>query len=157
MLASIVALAAVGCSSGAGAGSVTDVIVADPWVRTTEETQRPDMTAMYVNLTNPTSEDITLVGADCGDVAQRYELHVMVEVDGEMMMEEADGGIVVPKESHEHLAPGGPHIMLMELNQELVVGSEEIQCTLTFSQGQETTVDVPIMEFTEEQDTYHTH
>lgn len=129
----------------------------DPWVRTTEETQRPDMTALFVNLTNPTGEDITLVGADCGDVAQRYELHVMVEIDGQLTMQEAPDGILVPRESHEHLAPGGPHIMLMALNRELVVGSEEIECTLTFSQGQETTVEAPIMEFTEEQDSYHTH
>lgn len=154
-MATSAALAAVGCGNSDDAA--TDVIVSDPWVRTTEETQRPDMTAMYVNLTNPTGEDITLVAAECGDVAQHYELHVMVEVDGEMVMQEAEGGIVVPKESHEHLAPGGPHIMLMDLNRELLVGSDEVECTLTFSQGQETTVDAPIMEFTEEQDTYHTH
>ncbi len=154
-LSTAAALFVVGCGSPADAAS--DVIVTDPWIRTTEETQRPDMTAMYVNLTNPTSTDITLLGADCGDVAQRYELHVMVEVDGEMVMQEAQDGIRVPKESHEHLAPGGPHVMLMDLTRELAVGSEEVECTLTFSHGQETTVEAPIMEFTEEQDTYHTH
>ncbi len=133
------------------------VILGDPWVRTTDGSERPDMSALFVNMTNPTSTDITLTSADCGDVAGMVQLHVMEKVDGQMVMKESGGGIVVPKESHEHLAPGGPHIMLMDLTRELPAGGEEISCTLTFDDGEEIVVVAPVKEFTEEQDTYHTH
>ena len=133
------------------------VILGDAWVRTTDGSERPDMSALFVNMTNPTSSDITLSEADCGDVAGMVELHVMEKVDGQMMMKKSEGGIVVPKESHEHLAPGGPHVMLMDLARELPAGGEEVSCTLTFDDGQKVDVVAPVKEFTEEQDTYHTH
>ena len=144
------------CGSSAE-GSPTGVITADAWVRTTDGAERPDMTALFVNMTNPTSEDITLISADCGDVAGMVEVHEMAMVDGEMVMRRAENGILVPKESHEHLAPGGPHVMLMKLARELPAGGEEVSCTLTYDNGQEIDVIAPVKEFTEEQDTYHTH
>ena len=58
---------------------------------------------------------------------------------------------------HAHLAPGGPHVMLMGLTGELAAGGEEIACTLEFDDGQTIELVAPVKEFTEEQDTYHTH
>lgn len=142
-----------GCSSTASPG----VIAGEPWVRSTDGAQRPDMTAVYVNLTNPSDEDVMLVAADCGDVAEATELHEMVMVDGKMVMQEAEGGLVVPAGSHQHLAPGGPHIMLVGLTRELPVGSEEVTCTLSFDDGSSREIVAPVKEFTEEQDTYHEH
>ncbi|MFV0430375.1 MAG: copper chaperone PCu(A)C [Arachnia sp.] len=147
------ALALTACSSSEDPG----ILAADPWIRTTAGTERPDMTALFVNFTNPGDADVTLIGADCGDVAGMYQLHEMVMVDGEMKMQEVDGGLVVPAGSHLHLAPGGPHIMLMDLKQDFEVGGEEITCTLEFDNDQTIEVTAPIKEFTEEQDTYHTH
>lgn len=138
-------------------GSAPGVLAADPWVRSTDDSQRPDMSSLFVNLTNPTSGDITLLDVDCGDVAGMVELHTMETQDGQLVMKKAEGGVVVPKESHEHLAPGGPHAMLMDLTRELPAGSEEITCTLKFDNGQRIEVLAPVKEFTEEQDTYHTH
>ena len=146
-----------GACSAAAEGNAPGVIAADGWVRTTDGSQRPDMTAVFVNLTNPGDTDITLSSAQCTDVAEVVEIHEMADVDGEMVMREAAEGIVVPHGSHEHLAPGGPHIMLMGLHRELPAGGEEISCTLTFDHGQEIEILAPVKEFTEEQDTYHTH
>lgn len=145
-----------GCG-GAPAAEAPGVLAADPWVRTTDGTERPDMTAVFVNLTNPTGADRVLTAADCGDVAAATELHVMEKVDGQMVMKKSDDGIAVPAGKHEHLAPGGPHIMLMGLSRELPAGSEELACTLTFDDGQTIDILAPVKEFTEEQDTYHTH
>lgn len=157
----VVVLAVVGAGlvAGCGADDASDpgILAADAWVRTTDGAQRPEMTALFVNLTNPTDEDITFTGADCGDVAETYEVHEMVESDGQMVMRRTEEGLVVEAGSHLHLAPGGPHVMLMGLTQELPAGSEEIECTLAFDDGTERTVTAPVMEFTEEQDTYHTH
>jgi copper(I)-binding protein len=47
--------------------------------------------------------------------------------------------------------------MLMGLTRELPAGSEELTCTLTFDDGQTVDILAPVKEFTEEQDTYHTH
>lgn len=145
------------CGGDAAADSEPGVIAADPWVRSTDDSERPDMSSLFVNLTNPTANDITLVGADCGDVAGMVELHFMEMADGQMVMKKAEDGVVVPKESHQHLAPGGPHVMLMDLARKLPAGSEEIPCSLTFDNGQKIDVVAPVKEFTEEQDTYHTH
>lgn len=144
------------CGSAAPA-ETPGVLAADPWVRTTDGAQRPDMTAVFVNLTNPSEDDRTLVAADCGDVAERTELHVMEMRDGQMVMKKAEGGVVVKAGKHEHLAPGGPHIMLMDLTRELPAGSEELSCTLIFDDGQSIEILAPVKQFTEEQDTYHTH
>lgn len=153
LVAAVFAVAS--CSSSAS--DDPGVLAADPWIRATTGTERPDMTALFVNLTNPTSEDVALIGADCGDVAGMYQIHDMVTADGEMVMQEAPDGLVVPAESHLHLAPGGPHVMLMRLTQDLPVGSTEITCDLEFDNGQQIEVTAPVKEFTEEQDTYHTH
>lgn len=153
-LAAAILLSACGSSAPA---ETPGVLAADPWVRTTDGAQRPDMTAVFVNLTNPSEDDRTLVAADCGDVAERTELHVMEMRDGQMVMKKAEGGVVVKAGKHEHLAPGGPHIMLMDLTRELPAGSEELSCTLIFDDGQSIEILAPVKQFTEEQDTYHTH
>ncbi|MEZ5084985.1 MAG: copper chaperone PCu(A)C [Tessaracoccus sp.] len=156
----VVSVAVVFGLAGCGGGNSAEtpgVLAADPWVRTTDGAERPDMTALFVNLTNPADADAVLTGAECGDVAERIEIHEMVTQDGQMLMREAEEGIVVPAGSHEHLAPGGPHVMLMGLTRELPAGAEEISCTLTFDDGQTIDLIAPVKQFTEEQDTYHTH
>ena len=149
-------VALVGCG-GSTEASTPGVLAADPWVRTTDGAERPDMTAVFVNLTNPSDEDRMLVKAECGDVAQKVELHEMVMIDGTMMMQEAEGGLPIEAGKHQHLAPGGPHIMLMGLHRELPAGSEELECTLTIDDGQTIDIVAPVKQFTEEQDTYHEH
>ena len=157
LVPAVAATLMLGACSTPTAESSSGVIVGDSWVRTTDGSERADMTALFVNLTNPTPKDITLTAADCGDVATMIEVHEMVEQDGGMVMRKAEGGLVVPKESHLHLAPGGPHVMLMGLTRELPAGGEEVSCTLSFDDGQELELLAPVKEFTEEQDTYHTH
>lgn len=71
-----------GCG-GAPAAEAPGVLAADPWVRTTDGAEMPEMTAVFVSLTNPTKDDRVLKSADCGDVAASTELHVMEKVDGQ--------------------------------------------------------------------------
>ena len=156
LAAPVIAVAALAACSPAQSAT-PGVIAADPWVRATVGTEMPEMTALFVNLTNPSEDDRMLVAADCGDVAGKVELHEMVEADGQMVMQEAEGGLPVPAGEHAHLAPGGPHVMLMGLTGELAAGGEEIACTLEFDDGQTIELVAPVKEFTEEQDTYHTH
>lgn len=145
----------VGCSGASEEPSQTPgIIVESPWVRTTDDATDPSMTALFATLTNPSAADITLLSADCSAVAEMTQVHEMVDVDGQLVMQEAAGGALVPKESHLHLTPGGTHVMLMGLKTELPAG-DEVSCSLEFDNGQSIDVTAPVKVFTEEEDHYH--
>ncbi len=130
------------------------VIIEGGWVRATKGTEDPSMSAAFMSLTNPTDSDITLT-AGASDVAGMTQLHEMVmDADGKMMMQEVDGGIPVKAGSHAHLEPGGNHVMLMDLKQELAPG-DEVALTLTFDDGTTQELLLPVKEFTEEEPHYH--
>ncbi|WP_110204936.1 copper chaperone PCu(A)C [Nocardioides daejeonensis] len=129
------------------------VSVSEPWARGTVGSEDPTMSAAFMMLDNAGTEDVTLESAS-SDVAGRTELHEMAMKDGKMVMQQVEGGIVVPAGKDMLLQPGGYHVMLMDLNRELVPG-EEINLVLGFSDGSNVTVTVPVKEFTEEEGHYH--
>jgi copper(I)-binding protein len=136
---SVVALVALaGCSSaesapsGAGSaatGSAADsVSVDDPWVKAADS----GMSAAFGEITNSGSEDVTVVSVTT-PASTTLELHETVENEsGSMVMREKDGGFTVPAGGDLVLAPGGNHIMLMDLVEPVVAG-DEVTFTLTFS------------------------
>lgn len=130
------------------------VIIEKPWARGTEGSTDTTMSAAFADLSNPGDKDVNLIRAD-SEVAGTVQLHVMETVDGKMVMKQTDK-VTIPAGRHEHLAPGGPHVMLMNLNQQLVVG-DEVPITLTFDNGQVSQITAQVRKFTEEGDQYHTH
>ncbi len=148
----LAALAA--CSSKPAASSDPEIVVEDPWVRTTDGATDTSMTAAFMALVNPGTTNVSLVGASTS-VAGMCQIHEMVKgSDGKAVMQEAKGGVVIPAGSHTHLTPGGYHVMIMGLKQKLPVGSE-ITLELKFSNGTTRTVTAPVKVFTEETDHYH--
>jgi copper(I)-binding protein len=112
-------------SSAPGAG----VTAADPWVKSA-----PDgMTAAFMTLSNPTGTEQVLVSAST-PVSPMVQLHEMVMTDGQMVMQEKKGGIVVPAGGTAVLEPGGNHIMLMGLTGPVKAG-QQVPVTLTFASG----------------------
>lgn len=156
-LALVVALAGLaGCGSDedpAAAAETGEVTVEDPWVRATAGAEDPTMTAAFLVVDNETDDDVTLESAS-SPVAGMAQLHEMAEVDGEMVMQEAEGGIVVRAGGGQLLQPGGYHVMLMDLKRELAPG-DEVELTLGFSDGTTIEVTAPVKEFTEEEGHYH--
>lgn len=146
----------VACGSDAEPGdpAAPKVLVAQPWVRTTDGATDQTMSAAFMDLTNPGDVDVRLVSAKA-DFATMVELHRMTEVDGKKVMEAAPDGILIEAGSHRHLVSGGYHIMLMGLTRELPIG-EEVSLELTFDNGQVETITAMVKEFTEEEDHYHT-
>jgi copper(I)-binding protein len=69
-------------------------------------------------------------------------------------MRETAAGIPVGAHGGRLLQPGGYHVMLMSLDRELAPG-DEIELTLTFSDGTTEAVTAPVKEFTEEEGHYH--
>lgn len=110
-----------------------------PFARATVGPAR--VSATYVVIENSGEAD-RLVSAST-DVSEKVELHTMELSDGVMRMREVEGGIDVPAGGKAVLEPGGLHIMLLGLTQELVEG-ERFPMTLTFEQAGEIEVEVVI-------------
>ena len=110
-----------------------------PFARATVGPAR--VSAAYVVIENAGEAD-TLVSAST-DRAAKVELHTMEMADGVMRMREVEGGIEVPAGDKAVLEPGGLHIMLMGLTQELVEG-ESFPMTLTFEKAGDIEVEVKI-------------
>jgi copper(I)-binding protein len=98
--------------------------------------------AAYMNITSPA--DDALVGASVDlSVAMMAQVHeTTTAADGTMGMKEI-GTIPMSAGTPLALAPGGYHIMIMELAKPLEVGSS-FNVTLTFASGATTTVEVPV-------------
>lgn len=125
-----------GCAQGP-AVEATDV-----WIKSSELSIQGGMTAVYGTLTNNTSEEITLVGG-ITEVAGVVEVHEMAMVGGEMKMQEIDGGLVIPAGQSIVLEPGGNHLMLMMLTEDITAG-EEISVTFDFDSAEDLTVDAVV-------------
>ncbi|GAA4521371.1 MULTISPECIES: copper chaperone PCu(A)C [Nonomuraea] len=109
--------------------------ITDPWVKAVKE----GMTAAFGTLVNHTDSPITVV-AGASPLSPEIELHEVVESDKKMIMRPKEGGFVVPARGSHELKPGGDHIMLMGVKEEVKPGAE-IPITLTLQEG-------PPLEFT---------
>jgi hypothetical protein len=67
-------------------------------------------------------------------VAESTELHTVEMKDGVMQMRPVEGGIDVPADGTVELKPGGLHIMLIGLKQELKPG-DKVNVKLTFEKA----------------------
>jgi periplasmic copper chaperone A len=114
------------------------VEVAHPWARATA----PSMKAggAFITLTDKGTPD-RLVGAST-PIAQSAELHRTVNDRGVMRMLPVDGVDLAPGSPVE-FKPGGYHIMLMGLQQQLKPG-DTFPLTLTFARSAPQTVTVTV-------------
>ncbi len=95
-----------------------DVTVADAWVRATVPQQMA--TGAFMRLTS--GSDMRLVGAD-SPLASVVEIHEMI-MDGNVMKMNAVPGVDLPAGKTVELKPGGYHVMLMGLKQQVKDGDE---------------------------------
>jgi periplasmic copper chaperone A len=121
----------------AAAPALADVAVADAWVRGTVSGQKA--TGAFMQLTSPAE---TALVAAASPAAKVVEIHEM-KMDGGMMRMRAVDRIPLPAGKPVTLAPGGYHVMLMDLAQPLKEG-DSVTVTLTFADkdGRRTTQDV---------------
>lgn len=128
-LAALVLLlaATVACTKKpAGAISVTDA-----WVRATHPGQQTG--AAYLSINSATAASLIKVESPA---AAHAEIHSMEMQDGIMLMREMDA-LVLPANQNVSLAPGGNHIMLMNLKQPMIAG-EKVPLKLSIKRGDET-------------------
>jgi hypothetical protein len=110
-----------------------------PWARASVGTTRPS--AAYVTIRNTGDRPERLIEVTT-PVAGHAETHAMAHEGGMMKMRPA-GPLEIPPEGELRLAPGGLHIMLMELKEPLEEGAS-LALTLVFETAGEVTVEVPV-------------
>ena len=123
-----------------GSADVRDQLsVRDAWVA--EALPGQSMTAAYMIISNQGDVDEEVLSVE-SEVAEKVELHKM-EQQGEMMrMRRVDSIVIGPGEEVE-LEPGGLHIMLIGLTQEVKEG-DTIEFKLNFESGANLMVSAPV-------------
>jgi len=101
-----------------------EVTVTEPWVRGTVSGQKASGAFMGLK----SSSDVRLVGAS-SPAAKVVEIHEMSTSDGVMRMRAIEG-MPLPAGKSVELKPGGYHVMLMDLKQQLKPG-DKVPVTLT--------------------------
>ena len=102
--------------------SAEQLEISDSWVRSSEMSVAGGMTGMFMEITNPTSSEITLVGGS--STSGIVEIHETVMGDTGMQMQEINGGVEIPAGGTVMLQPGGFHVMIMGLSEDVVAGDE---------------------------------
>jgi copper(I)-binding protein len=98
-------------------------------------------TAAFMVLHNPGERDLAVVDAS-SPAAEVTELHNHVDVDGVMQMRQVPE-IAVPAGGSTELAPGGLHLMLIDLVAPLEEG-EEVEITLVLESDETLTFSAPV-------------
>ena len=130
LFASLILLAVGLAACGGRPGA--DISVSDAWSR-----QSPAMAhagAVYMTLSNDGREDDALLGAST-DVCETVELHESIMENDVMKMQPVEGGrIVIPAGDSVQLKPGGLHVMLIGMKQEMIPG-DTFSLELDFEQS----------------------
>lgn len=101
------------------------------------------VSAVYMLITNNGEEDVTLVGAST-DMSGEVQIHETTVEDDVATMQELEDGLVIPAGETVTLEPGGYHVMLLDLQGNLVEG-ETLSITLEFEGADAVDLDVPII------------
>ncbi|MGE3913654.1 MAG: copper chaperone PCu(A)C [Chloroflexota bacterium] len=127
----------------AATGPAGRLTVQDAWARaaTRSADGSGGTSAIYLQVRNPGGQPDRLLGVT-SPVAATTEVHRSAIEDGVMQMRPA-GPVDVPAGEAVTLQPGGLHIMLMGLQQDLVAG-ERVEVTLQFEHAGDITVDTEI-------------
>jgi periplasmic copper chaperone A len=99
--------------------------------------------AIYLMVMNNTGQTDRLVAIESG-VAAAAEMHESVEENNIIRMEPGPAGFEIPANGSVTLAPGGKHVMLVNLKQPLVEG-ESFTATLRFEYAPPISITVPIV------------
>ena len=126
--------------SGCAAPAKEGLEVREAWARPAPQGGNG---AIYFMIENHSSETQEMIGVD-SDIAQAVEMHES-QMDGDVMEMHQLESVSLGPGAAVTFEPGGLHIMLIGLKQDLKVG-DEVQVTLNFANAQEIRVTVPIQD-----------
>lgn len=105
--------------------------VVHPWSRATAPSQKTG--GVFLRIENAGGEPDRLIGVETG-IADTASLHAMIRDGDVMKMRPLEGGVEVPANGHVVLAPGGRHVMLIGLREQLIEASA-VPLTLIFERA----------------------
>lgn len=142
VMMAVVLLALAGCVTKPAAPDFP-IAIEGVWARPMTQGAMGTTSAVYGVLTNTAQTGDSLVGAT-SNVAQKAEIHESTMVDHVMHMKHV-GFFNIPAGAKLELKPGGKHIMLIGLTQDLKVG-DTFTLTLTFEKAGDQEVEVTVKE-----------
>jgi copper(I)-binding protein len=108
-----------------------DLVISQAWSRATPGGAK--IGAGYLTIENKGSAVDRLVGVS-GDIAGKVEVHEMASSDGVMKMRPIEKGLAIEPGKTVKLAPGGYHLMMMDLKNPLKQG-DKVPVTLEFEKA----------------------
>jgi hypothetical protein len=125
-------------TAGVLAGSVRaedvkagDLVISQEWARATPGGAK--VGGGYLTIENKGSAPDKLIGATA-DTAGKIEVHEMTMNNGTMKMRPVEGGLTIDPGKTVKLAPGGLHLMMMDLKSPLKQG-DKLPVTLQFEKA----------------------
>jgi copper(I)-binding protein len=123
-----------GCSSG-------KLLVTDVWSRPATSGQNG---AVYLVIDNQTGQNDSLQEVR-GDIAEFIEVHLsQMDENGAMSMQRQES-VSIPSQKTVEFKPGGLHVMLINLKDDLQI-DDSFKITLVFQTQGEVILDVPVRE-----------
>ncbi len=117
-----------------------DLVITQAWSRATPTGAK--VAGAYLTVENKGSTADRLVSGS-GDVAGRVEIHEMAMDGGVMKMRPLDNGLVIEPGKTIKLAPGGYHMMLMDLKTQFKQG-DKVPVTLQFEKAGKVNVSLDV-------------
>lgn len=125
-----------------------EVSISDQWVKATDS----GMTGLFGTLKNAGAKEVTVVSAS-SPAAGQVELHEVVGQPGSTVMQPKKDGFAIPAGGTHVLAPGGDHLMLMNLKQPLQAGAD-IEVTMTLADGTSVPFSAQVRDYSGAGETY---
>jgi copper(I)-binding protein len=120
----------------AGDAKAGDLVITQAWSRATPNGAK--IAGGYLTIENKGAAADRLVGGS-GDIAGKVEIHEMAMNSGVMTMRPLDKGLAIEPGKTVKLAPGGYHLMLMDLKGPFKQG-DKVPVTLEFEKAGKVTL-----------------
>ena len=124
-----------------GESEAAVVVFQNGWAKATDT----DMSGAFGTVRNTGDVEVHITGVS-SPISDRVEMHEMVPGGSGMMMQEKEGGFVIPAGGELYLEPGKDHFMLMDLTEPITTG-QVITLALEFNDGTEQDVTVTARDF----------
>jgi len=132
--------AVLGASAHAQEIKAGDLVITQPWSRATPGGAK--IAGGFLTIENKGTTPDRLVSGS-GDFAGKVEIHEMAMNNGVMTMRPLDKGLAIEPGKTVKLAPGGYHLMLMDLKNPLKQG-EKVPLELQFEKAGKVTVSLDV-------------
>jgi copper(I)-binding protein len=133
-------LAVLGAPAQAQEVKAGDLVITQPWSRATPGGAKIAGGFLTIENKGAAPDRLTAVS---GDVAGKVEIHEMAMNNGVMTMRPLDKGLAIEPGKTVKLAPGGLHLMLMDLKSPLKQG-DKVPLTLDFEKAGKVVVSLDV-------------